>query len=713
MTVADGLPDAPGGAPLLLPLLPDSTQCGHLYTTADGRIVRANALAALWCGRPLAALEGGLRLQDVLAPASRMFHETHYAPLLQMQGFAHEISFDLRAPDGNNVPVLVNARLLPAPAGASGPLVSITLFHAEATRRHERALRSAKREAEQAAEQLAQRHAELQAQAARLRTTLQALTDAVVTTDAQGRIDALNPAAQLLLGIDEAAACGRSFESVVTLRGALDRLPVASPVHECLGQRRRVVVAAPCLLQRADDELRHVTHSASPLLDGRGRPSGMVWVAHDVTDQQRQAERVARELRQDALTGLMNRREFERLLAAGERPAGHGAGGAQGDLLCHVDLDQFKVINETVGHAAGDALLREIGRLLQAGTRQSDVVARLGADEFGLILTGCGRDDGIQRCNMLREQIAAHSFEWRGQQHRLTASIGMAPLDRSDGNALRAASDADVACHAAKEAGRNRVHFASEADAQVQGRRGEMHWVAELRRALADDRFVLFGQPIVSTSAPGEGVAHCEVLLRLRGDDGQLVPPSLFIPAAERYQLMGELDRWVFRHALAWMAATPLAHCSINVSGQSLGDAAFLGDVMAMFQQHGVDPARVCFEITETAAIGNLEAAHRFIAAWRSRGARFALDDFGVGLSSFSYLRQLQVDVVKIDGSFVKTMHTDAQNRAIVESIHRVASVCQLKTVAEWVENADILDALREIGVDYAQGYHLGKPAGL
>jgi len=696
-----------------LPLLPDSARCGHLYTTTEGRILRANALAAQWCGRPLAELEGGLRLQDVLAPASRMFHETHYAPLLQLQGFAHEISFDLRAPDGSSTPVLVNAQVEQGAAGDEAAVVSLTLFHAQATRRHERALRQARQDAERSAELLAERHAELQNQAARLRTTLQSLTDAVITTDVQGRIDALNPAALVLLGLPEADLRGQPFEAVVLLRGALDRLPLKSPAQECLAQRRRVATTAPCLLQRHDGELRHITHSASPLADGQGQPCGLVWVAHDVTEQHRQAELVARELRQDALTGLMNRREFERVLSAGERPGRPGAEAPHGDLLCHVDLDQFKVINETVGHAAGDALLREIGRLLQAGTRQSDVVARLGADEFGIILAGCSREDGIQRCHMLREQIAAHCFEWRGQQHRLTASIGMAPLDRSDGNALRAASDADVACHAAKEAGRNRVHFAAEADAQIEGRRGEMHWVAELRRALADNRFVLFGQPIVSTAAVGDGISHCEVLLRLRGDDGQLVPPSLFIPAAERYQLMGELDRWVFRHALAWMAATPHMHCSINVSGQSLGDATFLADVMALFEQQGVDPARVCFEITETAAIGNLDAAHRFIAAWRARGARFALDDFGVGLSSFSYLRQLQVDVVKIDGSFVKTMDTDAQNRAIVESIHRVASVCKLKTVAEWVENAAILDALREIGVDYAQGYHLGKPAGL
>lgn len=695
-----------------LPLLPDEAQCGHLYTTAEGLILRANALAAQWCGRPLSSIEGQLRLQDVLAPGSRIFHETHYAPLLRLQGFAREIAFDLRAPDGSSTPVLANAQLQ-APAGQAGAVVNITLFHAEATRRHEQALRQARREAEVATEELAQRHAELQAQAARLRTTLQSLTDAVITTDAQGRIDALNPAAQALLGVTEALACGQPFEAVVRLHATLDRLPLPSPVHECLAQGRRVASAVPCLLQRADGELRHLTHSASPLADGQGRAGGMVWVAHDVTEQHRQAELVARELRQDALTGLMNRREFERLLAAGERRPADSPSPVHGDLLCHVDLDQFKVINETVGHAAGDALLRDIGRLLQAGTRQSDVVARLGADEFGLILAGCSREDGIQRCNMLREQIAAHGFEWRGQQYRLTASIGMAPLSRSDGNALRAASDADVACHAAKEAGRNRVHFAAEADAQIEGRRGEMHWVAELRRALADDRFVLFGQPIVSTAPTTDGISHCEVLLRLRGEDGQLVPPSLFIPAAERYQLMGELDRWVFRHALAWMAATPHTHCSINVSGQSLGDAGFLGDVMALFEQYRVDPARVCFEITETAAIGNLEAAHRFIAAWRSRGARFALDDFGVGLSSFSYLRQLQVDVVKIDGSFVKTMDTDLQNRAIVESIHRVASVCKLETVAEWVENAAILDALREIGVDYAQGYHLGKPAGL
>ncbi|MCR5867897.1 EAL domain-containing protein [Aquincola sp. J276] len=693
-------------AEALLPLLPDSAQCGHLYTADNGLILRANALVAQWCGRPLAEIEGRLRLQDVLSPGSRIFHETHYTPLLQLQGFAHEISFDFRAPDGRGMPVLAHARVQPAKPGQES-VTSITLFSAEATRRHERALRAARRQAEDSTAQLALRHAQLQAQTERLRVTLQSLSDAVITTDAQGRIDSMNPPAHALLGVAAGSLCGCPFAEAVALLSTDDRLPLPSPVLACLQQRSTLAAGGSVLLLRADGSLRRVQHSASPILDAGGGLLGMVWVAHDVTEQHRQAERVERELRQDALTGLMNRREFERLLAPGGRPPAQ----APGDLLCHLDLDQFKVINDTVGHAAGDALLAEIGRLLQAGTRHSDVVARLGADEFGLILARCGPQDGIQRCEALRERIAAHRFVWLGLEHRLTASIGIAPLLRSDGNALRALSDADVACHAAKEAGRNRVHFAAEADAQVEGRRGEMHWVAVLRRALAEDRFELHGQPIVGTGAALPGTSHCEVLLRLRGDDGRLVPPALFIPAAERYQLMGELDRWVFRHALAWMQATPAAHCAINVSGQSLGDATFLTDVLALFEAHDVDPRRVCFEITETAAIGNLEAAHRFIAAWRKRGARFALDDFGVGLSSFSYLRQLAVDVVKIDGSFVKDMHTDAQNRAIVESIHRVAMVCGLQTVAEWVENADILSALQEIGVHYAQGWHTGRPA--
>lgn len=698
---------APAG-PDPLALLPDSAQCGHLFTADNGLILRANGLVAQWCGRPLSDIEGRLRLQDVLSPGSRIFHETHYAPLLQLQGFAHEISFDFRAPDGRNMPVLANAQVQPAADGRAA-VTCITLFSAQATRRHERALRSARRQAEESAGQLALRHAQLQAQTERLRVTLQSLSDAVVTTDAQGRIDSMNPPALALLGVAAGSLCGCPFAEAVLLLATDDRLPLPSPVTACLAQRITVQAPGPVLLLRGDGTLRRVQHSAAPILDAGGGLLGMVWVAHDLTEQHRQAQRVERELRQDALTGLLNRREFERLLAPGGRPVAV----EPGDLLCHLDLDQFKVINDTVGHAAGDALLCDIGRLLQAGTRHSDVVARLGADEFGLILSHCSPQDGIQRCEALRERIAAHRFVWQGLEHRLTASIGLAPLLRSDGNALRALSDADVACHAAKEAGRNRVHFAAEADAQIEGRRGEMHWVAVLRRALADDRFELHGQPIVATGPQGQAVSHCEILLRLRGDDGRLVPPALFIPAAERYQLMGELDRWVFRHALAWMQATPAAHCSINVSGQSLGDAAFLADVLAMFEARDVDPRRVCFEITETAAIGNLEAAHRFIAAWRKRGARFALDDFGVGLSSFSYLRQLAVDVVKIDGSFVKDMHTDAQNHAIVESIHRVATVCGLQTVAEWVENEAILGALQQIGVHYAQGWHMGRPARL
>ncbi len=686
--------------------LHEQVPCGHLLVRRDGVVLRANRLFAQWCGRPAGDIEGRLQLRELLAMASRIYHDTAYVPLLALQGFAHEISFELAVPGALPLPVLVNAQVQPAQDGLD-PITSITVFNASATRRHERALMAARREAERVSDELADRNAELQAQRERLRVTLDSMGDAMVSVDASGRIDLINPAALALLGTEAAQAVGRPFADLVTLLWAEDQQPRPCPVAACLSQQQPLQAARESMLRMADGSPCRISDTVTPIRDQHGECTGAVWVCRDLREQYRLAERAAYVLRHDTLTGLFNRQEFEQTLArraAAAQPPGHT------QMLCYIDLDQFKVINDTLGHAAGDVLLREVAQLLRGGVRRDDLLARLGGDEFGVLLGGCSVDEALQRAQMLRRRIESHCFYWEGSAHGVSASVGLAQLPGPGEQPYLTLIHADIACHAAKEAGRNRVQFFSKADAQVQARRGEMHWVTRLQRALAQDRFELFFQPIVGTTAGSDGPPYGEILLRLRGDDGQLVSPALFIPAAERYQLMGALDRLVLRKAIDWLQRTPVVCCSVNVSGQSIGDASFLEDVVAKIQRSGVDARRLCFEITETAAVGNLDAAQAFIARLRTLGARFALDDFGAGLSSFAYLRTLQADFLKIDGSFVKDLHQDAQHRAIVESIHRVAAAFNMRTVAEWVENEAVLDELRAIGIDYAQGWHTGRP---
>ncbi|WP_157268993.1 putative bifunctional diguanylate cyclase/phosphodiesterase [Azohydromonas aeria] len=684
--------------------LHEHVPCGHLLVRHDGLILRANRLFSNWCGRSVGDIEGTLRLREVLTAASRIYHDTSYVPLLALQGFAHEISLDLAVPEAPPLPVLLNAQVQPAQDGME-PVTSITVFNASATRRHERALLTARREAEAFSDELADRNAELQAQQERLRITLDAMADAMVSVDASGHIDLLNPAAAALLGLDVAQAVGRPFAEVVKLLWADDRQPCPCPVAMCLAQQAPQQEPRKRMLRMDDGSFCPISDSVTPIRNAQGKCTGAVWVGRDLREQQRLAERAAYALKHDMLTGLVNRQEFEQALA--RRAA---AAQPSGQMLCYIDLDQFKVINDTLGHAAGDVLLREIAQLLRGGVRRDDLLARLGGDEFGVLFGDCTVDEALRRAQALRQRIESHCFHWEDSPHAVSASVGLAQLPDPGEQPYLALIHADIACHAAKEAGRNRVQFFAPADTLVQARRGEMHWVSKLQRALAQDRFELFFQPIIGTTADPVSLPYGEILLRLRGDDGQLVSPALFIPAAERYQLMGALDRLVLRKTIAWMQRTPLVRCAINVSGQSLGDGAFLDDVVAEIQRSGVDPRRLCFELTETAAVGNLEAAQAFISRLRSLGARFALDDFGAGLSSFSYLRTLQADLLKIDGSFVRNLDQDAQHRAIVESIHRVASAFDMRTVAEWVENEAVLDELRAIGIDYAQGWHTGRP---
>lgn len=432
----------------------------------------------------------------------------------------------------------------------------------------------------------------------------------------------------------------------------------------------------------------------------------------DVTEARKLSEQLAHQASHDALTGLVNRRAFEQRLqqlleTARAEKIEH--------VFCYMDLDQFKVINDTCGHTAGDELLRQLGGWLQHQIRGPDTLARLGGDEFGILLEHCSVVQATRVTAAVQRAIEEFRFQWGEKSFNIGASIGVVSINEDSEDMAGVLRMADAACYAAKDAGRNRVHVYRQDDTELAKREGEMHWVAVINRALEDNRFVLHCQPYVPLAGGDDQREGYELLIRLRDEQGQLVAPGAFLPAAERYSLATKLDRWVLRTAFEWLRRHPqvlerVLACSINLSGSSLGDNAFLEFIIRQFDKGIMPPEKICFEITETAAIANLTNATHFIKTLKTRGCHFALDDFGSGLSSFAYLKNLPVDFLKIDGMFVKDMVDDPIDFAMVRSINDMGHVMGKKTIAEFVENDAILERLRELGVDYAQGYGIGRP---
>lgn len=413
----------------------------------------------------------------------------------------------------------------------------------------------------------------------------------------------------------------------------------------------------------------------------------------------------------DELTGLLNRRAFEREF--NELFEAHDE--IQNDnVLLYLDLDQFKIVNDTCGHAAGDDLLRQLTRMLKNRLRNSDVFARLGGDEFGILLKNCGLEDAARLAESLRELAEGFHFAWKSREFSISASIGVVPVTRDRGTMAKILSTADMACLEAKQAGRNRVMVADVDDKKILKRRNEMDSIRDIKQALIENRFVLYFQPVVSIVDPVRQPEHIEILVRMLDNNGELIQPGGFIPVAERYDLMPRLDRWVVQNSLDWLqenqSEISVPRLMINLSGQSICEEAFLRFVEDLFEQYDIDSRNVCFEITETAAISNFDKAVNFIRTLKERGCEFALDDFGSGLSSFAYLKKLPVDYLKIDGAFVKEIEHDPIDRAMVRSINEIGHVMLKKTVAEFVENKAILGILKDIGVNFAQGYGIARP---
>jgi len=533
---------------------------------------------------------------------------------------------------------------------------------------------------------------------------LRALSEGVILLDREGRVIEINPAAERLCGTRRESALGRHHSEIFPLHGGVPSSGRPHPVEAALQGQGTSADRNDLQLQTRDGRRYALTLRLRPMPGG-----GALIVFSDVSEFNLLTEELAYRASHDALTGLLNREEFDARARALHQQARENG---QTAVLCYLDLDQFKVINDTLGHDAGDGLLHQLAGELRSQLEPDDALARLGGDEFGVLLPRRDLTTARETVDRLVEAVRRFRYSWNGQSYAVTASVGVALIDGSSESVSRAMSLADAACFVAKDAGRDRVRIAGQDD-ELARRYVQMSLIGKIGKSLDEDRFLLHYEDVVATAEPRR-VVYRELLVRMRDEDGRLHTPGAFIQAAERYSLMTALDRWVLRHALAGIARLPPDEViyAINLSGQSLSNDKFLDFVLSEIDASGVDPGRLCFEITETAAVSRLTEAVRFIRRVAEGGCRFALDDFGAGMASFSYLKNFPVHILKIDGSFVRAMLASHADRGMVESINRIGHEFGLKTVAEHVESAALLVPLREIGVDWAQGRAIawGRP---
>jgi diguanylate cyclase (GGDEF)-like protein/PAS domain S-box-containing protein len=522
----------------------------------------------------------------------------------------------------------------------------------------------------------------------RAQVTLQSIGDGVVTTDADGYVDYINPVAQDLTGWDMRSARGKPIAEIMTIIHAHTRATVENPVIRCLKEGRVITLEENSVLITKDTEETPIQDSAAPIRDRIGNIVGSVMVFHDVSKETR-----------------LLIRSLDKI---------HGSTELTHALL-YLDLDQFKVVNDTFGHVAGDALLRQLSEVIHSQIRSTDLLARLGGDEFGILLERCGEKRALKVAEDIRVAVEAFRFDWQESYTSIRCSIGVVIVNGENAEVAGLMSSADVACYSAKDMGRNQVHLYEDSDAGM--RHEEMKWVSRISSAFDDERFELFFQPIIGIgSNSDQSRGHYELLLRMRDEAGQLVGPDQFIPSAERYNLMSKLDRWVIHEALSKLAdrnkdGEARFTIAINLSGTSLSEDRFIDDVIEEVTRQALPPGAVCFEITETAAISNLSRVVHFMQSLKKLGCKFSLDDFGSGLSSFTYLKNLPVDYLKIDGQFISNVADNYVDESMVRAISQVGRAMGIETIAERVETKKVLEKLGTIGIEFAQGYYIARPA--
>jgi diguanylate cyclase len=545
----------------------------------------------------------------------------------------------------------------------------------------------------------------------RLRVTLHSMGDAVICTDAQGRITYLNPIAETMTGWTAIQACGQAATDVFRVVDDENSRPLANPITECLRTQRPYYLQERASLICRDGHRLAISDSAAPILSPTGALTGAVLLFQDVTKARAVQRDLTHAALHDALTGLANRLAFERALNDAVAEAGDSH---RQHALCFIDLDRFKIVNDTAGHAAGDALLREIAANLRTTIRGHDLIARLGGDEFAVLLRDCTLDDAERIGNKLIQAVKGLRFTWHGRAYDVGASVGITSIEDASVSASEIMIRADLACYASKSGGRGIVSLYRPGDTSPAPQHSDVGMATRLKAALAAGRFVLFAHETHDLQAEGMPVRHLEVLTRMVDDDGTLIEPSRFIPAAERFDLIGQIDRWVIHTVMALHGAQIMAveglTMSINLSAQSLGDRLLWAYIHDQMQECAFAPDRLNIEITETAVINNIAAAERLTSTARAAGCHVTLDDFGSGLSSFSYLKRFQIDHIKIDGGFVRNMRNSPFDHAIVRVIHHLGQTIGVQTIAEFVQDTDTITALRDIGVNLGQGFVFGQP---
>jgi diguanylate cyclase (GGDEF)-like protein/PAS domain S-box-containing protein len=548
----------------------------------------------------------------------------------------------------------------------------------------------------------------------RAMVTLDAMGESVITVDTEGRIDYINQSAASLLGLKFDQVVGKLFADVATLVDENDRHSLGDPVRKALTTGGRVTMGRRAVLVPASGSAeRSVEISVTPLRFDNKELLGLVLVMHDSSELRGLTRQMTYQASHDALTGLVNRREFERRLA---EVVDSAQTGDSAHALCYLDLDRFKAVNDTCGHTAGDNMLREVAALIKEAVRDSDTAGRIGGDEFALLLVGCPLEKARQIADSVVRLVHDYRFVWKDKIFDIGASVGLVEIGRDSGSIEDIINSADSACYVAKKAGGSHVHVYSAREEASARYTGEIHWLQKLQGALRDSKFELYCQPIMHARAGGVHGPALEVFVRLEGENGMpAAAPAEFIRAAERYRLMPHVDRWVVQAVLAalgrgGMRLPPGRSVAINIAGQTLADATFLEFVVECFDHTGANPADICFEVTESSVIANLDHAQRFIAVLHGMGCEFALDDFGSGLSSFATLRTLPIDYLKIDGSFIKNLSGDSVNQAMVAAMIELSRSLNFRIVAEQVEDQASLDTVTGMGIDFVQGFVVGRP---
>jgi diguanylate cyclase (GGDEF)-like protein/PAS domain S-box-containing protein len=540
--------------------------------------------------------------------------------------------------------------------------------------------------------------------------TLKSIGDAVITTDQEGIVEYLNPVAEKITGLITHNVSGSPITQIFKAYDEANQRWLADCIVRFLSKGSYNMPSNDIVLFNNDEEKLDIALTIAPIQGSDDEILGTITTFQDITKEKTMAKHIEHQARHDVLTGLLNRREFENKVEQALTLYSDGKAHA----LCIMDLDRFKIINDTLGHAAGDELLKQITQRIKTVLRQTDLFARIGGDEFALFLSYVNPEDAEKIAQKILSIIREHQFIWGNKSFKVGASIGLVDAPPQVSNYENLYHAADTACYMAKHGGRDRVHSITFNDENVTEKREQTQWVSRINDALENNNFILYAQDINPIGNSPDLIPHKEVLIRMLDDNNEIIPPMAFIPPAERYDLMPLIDEWVIHNVIKKVTEdNSNTVYAINLSGQSMGDSLFTQKITDAIQKSNINHSRLCFEITETAAIASLENATEFLANLQSLGCHTALDDFGSGLSSFAYLKNLPINYLKIDGVFIKQIVEDPTSRVMVEAIHSIGRTMDLKTIAEFVETEDIKNLLQEMGIDYAQGYFYGAPTPL